>query len=51
MRLLRLSEDLPTVVEIADSLEGIEQFLPELDEMITDVLVTLERVRVIQYKA
>jgi PII-like signaling protein len=50
-KILRLSEDLPMVVEIADSLERIEQFLPLLDEMITDGLVTLERVRVIQYKA
>lgn len=50
-KILRLSEDLPMVVEIADSLDQIEQFLPLLDEMITDGLVTLERVRVIQYKA
>lgn len=50
-KILRLSEDLPMVVEIADSLENIDAFLPLLDEMITDGLVTLERVRVIQYKA
>jgi PII-like signaling protein len=50
-KILRLSEDLPMIVEIADSLERIEQFLPVLDEMITDGLVTLERVRVIQYRA
>jgi uncharacterized protein len=50
-KILRLSEDLPMVVEIADSLDKIEQFLPVLDQMITDGLVTLERVRVIQYKA
>src|SRR5262249_29966501 len=50
-KILRLSEDLPMVVEIADSLERIESFLPLLDEMISDGLVTLERVRVIQYKA
>lgn len=50
-KILRLSEDLPMIVEIADSLENIEQFLPMLDQMITDGLVTLERVRVIQYKA
>jgi uncharacterized protein len=49
-KILRLSEDLPMVVEIADSLDQIEEFLPLLDEMITDGLVTLERVRVIQYK-
>src|SRR5262245_6463435 len=50
-KILRLSEDLPMVVEIADSLEQIEKFLPFLSEMITDGLVTLERVRVIHYKA
>src|ERR671933_645258 len=50
-KILRLSEDLPMVIEIADSLEKIEQFLPVLDEMITDGLVTLEQVRVIHYRA
>jgi len=39
------------VVEIVDSLEKIENFLPALDQMITDGLVTLEPLRVIQYKA
>ena len=50
-KILRLSEDLPMVVEIVDSLEKVEKFLPLLDEMITDGLVTLETVRVIHYKA
>jgi hypothetical protein len=50
-KILRLSEDMPMVVEIADSLERIEDFLPTLDQMITDGLVTLEKVRVIHYKA
>ena len=50
-KILRLSEDLPMIVEIADSLDDIERFLPTLDEMIKDGLVTLEKVRVIQYKA
>lgn len=50
-KILRLSEDLPLIVEIVDSLENIERFLLRLDEMITDGLVTLERVKVIQYKA
>lgn len=50
-KILRLSEDLPMVVEIVDSLEKIEGFLPLLDEMITDGLVTLEKVRVIHYRA
>jgi uncharacterized protein len=50
-KILRLSEDLPMVVEIVDSLEKIESFLPVLDDMITDGLVTLEKVRVIHYRA
>jgi len=50
-KILRLSEDLPMIVEIVDSLEKIESFLPLLDEMISDGLVTLERVKVIHYKA
>lgn len=50
-KILRLSEDLPMVIEIVDSLEKVESFLPELDAMITDGLVTLERVKVIHYKS
>ena len=50
-KILRLSEDMPMVIEIVDSLEKIEAFLPVLDEMITDGLVTLEKVRVIHYRA
>jgi PII-like signaling protein len=50
-KILRLSEDLPMVVEIVDSLEKIEEFLPLLDDMIKDGLVTLESIKVIHYKA
>src|SRR5713101_3268495 len=50
-KILRLSEDLPMIVEIVDSLEKIEGFLPVLDQLITDGLVTLERVKVIHYRA
>jgi uncharacterized protein len=50
-KILRLSEDLPMIVEIVDSQEKIDKFLPTLDEMISDGLVTLERVKVLQYKA
>ena len=46
-KILRLSEDLPMVIEIVDSLEKVEAFLPTLDGMITDGLVTLEQIRVI----
>lgn len=50
-KILRLSEDLPMVIEIVDSLEKVEAFLPELDAMITDGLVTLEKVKVLHYKS
>jgi uncharacterized protein len=50
-KILRLSEDLPMVVEIVDSLEKIEKFLPQLDEMISDGLITVEKVRVLHYRA
>ena len=50
-KILRLSEDLPMVVEIVDSLEKVEAFLPALDSMIEDGLVTLEKVRVLHYKS
>jgi PII-like signaling protein len=49
-KILRLSEDLPMVIEIVDSLEKIEQFLPELDRLINGGLVTLEQVKVLHYK-
>lgn len=50
-RILRLSEDLPIVVEIVDEGSKIEAFLPQLDEMVSEGMVTLERVRVIAYRA
>ena len=48
-KILRLSEDLPVVVEIVDSEEKIQQFLPVLDEMMASGLITMEKVQVIQY--
>ena len=50
-KILRLSEDMPMIIEIVDSLEKIEKFLPVLDELIKDGLVTIEKVRVIHYRA
>lgn len=50
-KILRLSEDLPMIVEIVDSLEKVEAFVPTLDEMIKDGLVTIEKIRVIRYKS
>ncbi len=48
-KVLRLSEDLPLVVEIVDREDRIRAFLPVCDEMIGDGLVTLERVEVLKY--
>lgn len=48
--LLRLSEDLPIVVEIVDAQEKIDAFLPFLDEVVTEGLVTMERARIIRYR-
>jgi uncharacterized protein len=48
-KILRLSEDLPVVVEIVDSDVRINDFLPVLDRMMTSGLITLERVAVLQY--
>ena len=50
-KILRLSEDLPMVVEIIDSVEKVEAFLPALDTLIGDGLVTLEKVKVVHYEA
>jgi uncharacterized protein len=50
-KLLRLSQDLPIVVEVIETQERIEQMLPQLDEMVDGGLVTLEKVRVILYRA
>jgi PII-like signaling protein len=50
-KILRLSEDMPMIIEIVDSLNKIEKFLPVLDELIKDGLVTIEKVRVIHYRA
>jgi len=50
-KILRLSEDLPMVIEIVDSADRINAFLPVLEQMIKDGLVTLERVKVLHYQA
>jgi PII-like signaling protein len=49
-KVLRLSEDLPVVVEIVDAEDKIEAFLPYLDTIIGEGLITLEKVRVIAYR-
>lgn len=50
-KVLRLSEDLPILIEIVDLPDRIQAFLPALDEMIQDGMVTLERAQVITYRA
>ena len=50
-KILRLSDNLPVVVEIVDTPEHIEDFLADLDGMIVEGLVTLEKVQVIAYRS
>jgi len=50
-KILRLSEDLPLVIEIVDSEDKINSFLPTLDGMMSSGLTTLEKVQVLQYGA
>ncbi|MBI5642100.1 MAG: DUF190 domain-containing protein [Deltaproteobacteria bacterium] len=49
-KVLRLSEDLPMIVEIVDKTERIEEFLPHLDSMVKEGLITIEKVRVFAYR-
>ncbi len=49
-KILRLSEDLPVVIEIVDAPDKIDGFLPELDAMVREGLVTVERAQVILYR-
>jgi uncharacterized protein len=49
-KILRLSEDLPVVIEIVDRPDRIGGFLPELDSWIGEGLITLEKVRIVAYR-
>ena len=49
-RILRLSEDLPVVIEIVDTSENIDRIVPLLDEMVQEGMLTVERVHVISYR-
>ena len=49
-KILRLSEDLPLIIEIVDAKERIDAFLPHIDQMVQEGLVTLEPVHVILYR-
>jgi uncharacterized protein len=50
-RILRLSEDLPVLIEVVDQEDRLRALLPELDGMVGDGLITLERVELIAYRA
>jgi uncharacterized protein len=50
-RILRLSEDLPVVIEIVDTPEQIDRVVPLLDEMVTEGMLTLERVQIVSYRS
>lgn len=50
-RVFDLSSDLPVLIEIVDSEEHIRAFIPQLDEMVQEGLVTLESIEVIHYKS
>jgi hypothetical protein len=49
-KILRLSEDLPIVIELVDTEENLNKLLPFLDETVQEGLITLEKVRVIKYR-
>jgi PII-like signaling protein len=49
-KLLELSQDLPIVVEIVDAPDKIEAFMPDLEQMVGDGLITLERAEVLLYR-
>jgi uncharacterized protein len=49
-RILRLSEDLPVVIEIVDTVENIDRVVPLLDEMVLEGMLTVERVHVVSYR-
>jgi PII-like signaling protein len=49
-KLLRMSQDLPIILEVIENTDRIEKILPKLDEMVDGGLITLEKVRVILYR-
>lgn len=50
-RILRLSEDLPVVIEIVDTPEQIDRVVPILDEMVGEGMLTLEKVQIVSYRS
>ncbi len=51
VKVLRLSQDLPIIIEIVDTEEKIGRLMPHIDEMVREGMVTVEKVQVIQYRA
>jgi hypothetical protein len=49
--ILRLSQDLPIVIEVVDSQENIDRILPQVEQVMGDGLITVEKVRVLRYEA
>ncbi len=49
INILRLSQDLPIIVEVVDTQENIDRVLPQIEEMAQDGLITMEKVHVIRY--
>lgn len=50
-KILRLSQDLPVVIELVDTQEKLDLLMPFLDETVAEGLITLEKVRVIKYRS
>ena len=50
IKLLRLSEDLPVMIEIVDTEENIDRILPFLDDTVKEGLITMEKARIIKYR-
>ncbi|NOX48536.1 MAG: DUF190 domain-containing protein [Chlorobi bacterium] len=49
-KILRLSDDLPIIIEIVDTKEKIDELIPWLDEVVLEGLITLEKMKVIKYR-
>lgn len=49
-KLLRLSQDLPIVIEMVDSEENLKKILPYLDEVVTEGMITMERMNILHYR-
>lgn len=49
-KILRLSDDLPVLIELVDTEENLQKLIPFLDENVTEGLITMEKVKVIKYR-